>query len=227
MTPFNGDITQCLKWLQNNAPNLQMIVSKKSNWYQQYHNTFWSNWQQNVFDIQTANTFGLMIWCIILNVPADLFGLFPANVSWAYGANRQNYIAKESDSPTVDPNTTGGNFYGGGNSTILNLNEVRWALQLRYVALVSDGRTSFINEMLRFIFNEGEAWDFAGGKYFYLADSTITPSASVPAITTPHYMEYRVGPNMGISSQFINLLNSQEYGVAPSVAGVKYLVVQE
>jgi Protein of unknown function (DUF2612) len=229
MTPFNGDIHQSLKWMQNNAPNIQTLIQQKSDWYSQYHTSFWTGWEANIFDLRTANTFGLMIWCIILGVPSTLFGLYPNNVSWAYGNQRQNYIADDANSPTTNPNEMGGNFYGGGDSTVLNLDEVRWALQLRYVALVSDGRISFINTMLRFIFNQGQPWSFPGKRYFYLTDitapaQTLTPSAPV---TTAHYMEYRVGLNLPISAQFINLLNSAQYGFMPSCAGTRYQVIQE
>ena len=232
MTPYNGDSTRALKWLHNNAPNIQSLVNLKADWYTRYHTNFWTNWATNVFDLRTANNFGLMVWCIILNVPSDLFGLFPENLSWAFGPNRQNYTASgDTDPPVSDPNLPGGNYYGGGNTTILNLNEVRWALQLRYAALISDGRLSYINEMLQFIFNNGEPWDFPNKNYFYVADSTIgiNPGFGVPVnpITEDHYMEYRVGAGLGLSSQFINLLNSEEYGICPSNAGTRYLVVQE
>lgn len=300
VTKYNGDLQQAMKWLQNNAPRIQQMVQSKADWYEQFHTQFWANWESNVFDLRTANAFGLSIWCIILNVPADLFGLFPENLSWGYGPNRQNYTSVgDPNAPTTDPNTPGGNFYGGGNTTLLNLNEVRWALQLRYASLISDGRLSYINQMLNFIFNGGQPWDFPGKKYFYVADGTVTAQpANVTAIyvagvlqsvaaysvnvntgvvtfttapangaavtwtgsfnqaiagtpvnigtgngsnktftltapgivnpvTTTNYMEYRVGANMGLSAQFITLLNSSQYGICPSCAGIKYLVVQE
>lgn len=184
LTPYNGDIKQCLKWLQNNAPNIQSLIQSKSDWYQQYHTKFWTDWESNIFDLRTCNAFGLMIWCIILNVPSDLFGLFPLNLSFAFGNQRQNFTAVgDPHAPTTDPNTPGGNFYGGGNTTLLDLTEVRWALMLRYVSLVSDGRLSFINEMLNFIFNNAQPWDFPGKNYFYVADSTLPPgSATITGI---------------------------------------------
>jgi Protein of unknown function (DUF2612) len=228
MVPFNGDITQAMKWMQNNAPNIQLMVSKKSDWYTQYHTTFWNDWETNVFDLGTANTFGLMIWCIILGLPASLFGLYPLNVTWAYGPNRKNYIESGLNSP-VNPETIGGNFYGGGDSTIINLTEVRWALQLRYVALVSDGRISFINKMLRFIFNGDRAWNFAGKRYFYVTDITAPAQTLTPSVPVnkPLYMEYRIGAGLPISGQFLNLMNSPQYGIVPSCAGTSYKVIQE
>jgi len=173
MTPYNGDLSQALKWMQNNAPAIQTLVRKKADWYSQYHDQFWSDWQTNVFDLRTANPFGLMVWCIILGVPSSLFGLYPDTVGWAYGQFRQNFVYSGTDPNLPNPNLIGGNFAGGGNTTLLNLNEVRYALRLRYAALVSNGSIQEINRMLNYIFNNGEPWDFQNKKYFYVADLTI------------------------------------------------------
>jgi len=131
--------------------------------------------------------------------------------------------------PTSAPvgSNIGGNFYGGGSTTIINLGEVKQALQLRYVSLVSNGRFSFINRMLRYIFNNDQPWDYAAGNYFYVADNTLVPSTGVAEITQSNYMEYRIGPALSLSDQFLTLLNTPEYGIIPSCAGVKYLVVKE
>lgn len=179
MQAYNTDQTQVLKWMQNNAPNIQAIVNQKATWYNQFHTQFWSQWEQDVFNLSTASPFGLMVWCIILNVPASLFGLYPETNSWAYGANRQNFVYSGSDPTLANPNTAGGNFYGSGNTTLVNLNEVRWALQLRYAALISNGRISFINQMLNWIFNGGQPWNFSEKNYIYVADVTAYGTAPV------------------------------------------------
>lgn len=230
MTAWNGDLTQSLKWMQANAPNIQSLVDQKVKWYQQFHYNFWNDWATDIFNLQTATPFGLLIWCIILNVPSQLFGLYPLNAAWAYGPERENYIYKSSTQPPVtNPNTVGGNFAGGGQSTLLNLNEVRWALQLRYAALISNGRISFINNMLRFIFNNNKPWNFPNKIYFYVVDNTAPAQTLVPTapVTQDHYMEYRIGAGLPISGEFLNLMNSPQYGIVPSCVGTKYLVVQE
>lgn len=296
MQAYNTDQTQVLKWMHNQAPNLQSIITQKANWYNQYHDQFWTQWESDVFNLETASPFGLMVWCIILNVPASLFGLYPETNAWAFGKDRQNFVYSGSDPTLANPNLEGGNFYGSGDSTLVNLNEVRWALQLRYAALVSNGSLSFINKMLNWIFNNGEPWDFAAKNYIYCADLTtfgtvptisnvslngatvsgyvvsgqkitfssapaagpltwsgtwngqtftnspfatangtqtvfgLTPNPAagqVMPITGPFYMEYRVGSGFVISPNFVNLLNSPQYGIVPSCAGSRYLFVQE
>lgn len=381
MKPYNPDITRSLKWLHNNAPNLQAIVNQKADWYGKYNDQFWSNWQANVFDLRTANAFGLTVWCIILGLPLSAFNFEPITNAFAFGSQRGNYqdgggnqapitfvgapsilsngVIVPSANYTINPatdqitftaapaagatltwtgtvqnpntdqtlivnqprkigtgdgvtttfsllpadsgsyNEVGANFYGGGASSVSSLNEIRFACQLRYVALVSNGRQQWINQMLAHIFNGGAPWNFAEKKYFYLADATLAtqdvtgqtlysngtpilasnytlnpatgsvtflsapasgsvlawsgswhwatatnqqfgtgdgatttftltapPGAALP-ITTPYYMEYRVGAKLGLSAQFLNLLNTVSYGIIPTCAGIRYHVVQE
>lgn len=381
MTPYNGDLTRSLKWLHNKAPNIQSLVTQKANWYGKYNDQFWENWRTNVYDLRTANAFGLAVWCIILGLPLSAFNFEPITNAWAFGASRGNFQDGGGNTlpftflsgPTVqasgatvppanytvdstngrvtfatapvvgaqltwtgqieNPNTgqtlivqqprlfgvgdgttvtfnlypadhanydeVGSNFYGGGSASVASLNEIRFACQLRYVKLVSNGRVKWINQMLAYIFNEGAAWDFPNKKYFYLADSTLAnqdvtgasiyangvlvpaanytlnvstgavvfssapatgavltwsgnwhwmransqqfgtgngattsftltkpPGAALP-VTAPYYMEYRIGAGMGLSAQFINLLNTPSYGIMPSCAGIRYAVVQE
>lgn len=255
MTPYNPDMTRALKWLQNNAPNIQSIVQQKANWYGRYNDQFWTQWQANVFDIRTANAFGLTVWCIILGLPLSAFNFQPITNAFAFGDQRGNFQdggghaapftfvgtpsvfsagvlvpsanysinattaqitygaapaagAKQTWTGTItNPNTgqqlvvqqprpigtgdgvtktfdmfpadggnyfeVGANFYGGGASSVASLNEIRYACQLRYVALVSNGRIQWINEMLAYIFNGGAAWTPTTKKYFYLADSSL------------------------------------------------------
>jgi hypothetical protein len=381
MVPYNGDLTRSLKWMQNNAPNIQALVNQKAQWYGKYNDQFWENWRTTVFDLRTANAFGLAVWCIILGLPLSAFNFEPLTNAWAFGAARGNYQdggghtlpftfigspAIQASAVTVPPanytiNATAGqitfstapianapltwtgsiqnpitgqtlvvqtprkfgvgdgttktfnlypsdsddyyevgaNFYGGGSASVASLNEIRFACQLRYAALVSNGRVKWINQMLAYIFNGGAAWDFPNKKYFYLADSSLAtqnvtgatlyangvaipaanytlnpatgavvfstapatgsvltwsggwywatanaqqfgtgdgtttaftltkpPGAALP-VTTPYYMEYRIGANMGLSAQFLNLLNTASYGIMPTCAGIRYQVVQE
>lgn len=226
MTPYNGDIEQALKWMQNNAPIIQALVRKKKEWYNLYHDQFWSDWETDVFDLRTAKPFGLMIWCIILGVPSGSLGLQLVINGWAYGRNRQNFVYSGIDPALPDPNLEGGNFYGGGGSEINIIDEVRKILQLRYVALTSNGNVKYINYMLRYIFNNNEDWNVGLGRYFHLVDCT-TSGSNVANIPGPFRMEYRIGPGMGLSSQFINFVNDQKNGILPSMAGCLSIAIQE
>lgn len=209
MTPYNDDLMQSLKWLENNAVNLQAIIQAKSDWYQKQNKTFWVDWKKNVFDIDTCREFGIVVWCIILGVPVGIFQLDVIKTAWAYGKNRQNYGH--------------GNFIGGDN-VLLSVEEARLALKLRYAALTSNGRTAQINQMLNLVFNKGDPWNKPAGNYVYLADSTYMGSKK---IAKPNVMEYRIGSSFNLSGQLMLLLNDPSYGIMPSVAGTAYIVNKE
>jgi hypothetical protein len=218
--PFQFNVLRSLKWQQQNAPNLTSLLTQKSNWYAKYQNQFWQQWTANVFDLRTAQPFGILIWCIILGVPSQLFGLYGNSRAWAYGPKRENYVYSGPSPAPSGENVLGGNYAGGGNTSILNIQEARWALQLRYASLVSNGRIAYINKMLNWIFNNGQPWDFAAGQYFYVNDCTAAEE-TLPAFQ----LKYHVGPNMTFSGQFLNLLNTPKYGIMPTTSGSSYTVV--
>jgi Protein of unknown function (DUF2612) len=299
MIPYDPTIQRSLKWQHNKAPKITSLINQKASWYDRYNAQFWSNWKETVFDLRTANPFGLVVWCIILGLPLDVFDFQAITNAWAYGPQRGNYMDGDKGAPftfvgnpivyqdgttrvaavnpatgavTINPapplnsiltwsgvvvsadggpnqvvnrrqfgigdgvatvfnltpanianyNTVGFNFQGGGAISVAILNEIRFACQLRYCALVSNGRQQWINEMLRYIFNDGEAWDLSSNKYFYLTDGTQDGSA-----IGPMKMEYHIGSAMRLSAQFINLMNTAAYGIMPTMAGVKYIVIQD
>lgn len=60
------DLKQCLLWQYNNSQALRNLLNAKQNWYTQNHAQFWKNWYDNVFNIDTADDFGLAVWGQIL-----------------------------------------------------------------------------------------------------------------------------------------------------------------
>lgn len=101
---------------------------------------FWEQWIQNVFNLQTANEFGLEVWSIILKFPLFI-NIMPSvnNAFWGFGANRANF--------------TQGNFaLVNGGSVVLPLATNRLALQLRYFQLCNSGTVPEINRFLKFVF---------------------------------------------------------------------------
>lgn len=222
MAPWTGDITRCLKWMHSNAPRIQSIIQAKANWYDLNNRAFWDSWQQSVFNLRTANNFGLMVWCIILGLPSQLFGLQGTANAWAYGKNRQNFIWNPTLNPDLpNPNKIGGNFYGGGNITLTSIAEVRWALLLRYSMLVGNGRIDYINRALKNVFSPDAPWDFANNKYAYVKDVT-----SADGSRSAFELEYVFGSGLNFSDQFMNLMAARQYGVLPQCAGSKTIVTK-
>lgn len=61
------DLKQCLLWQYQNSANLKSLILSKEQWYQTHHAQFWQDWYDNVFNIDTANDFGLSVWGQILD----------------------------------------------------------------------------------------------------------------------------------------------------------------
>lgn len=69
---FNINILRSLLWRHNTAPRLESIMRAKDSWYAANYRDFWNDWVRDVFDLRTANAFGLQVWARILNVPLQV-----------------------------------------------------------------------------------------------------------------------------------------------------------
>lgn len=198
MKPYIHDITRPLQWQRNKAPRIHRMLRLKDDWYVQFHTQFWRRWHQRTFSLVTADSFGLLVWCFILDVPSQAFVLFPGNTFFEYGDKRQNYDIKNP----IDPYTEwrGGNYFGGDDTTILTPIEAKRALRLRYYALISNGTVPFINAALDDVFGPGVAW-----------------------VEDPQDMTlvYHFTPG-SVSAVFVNAV--QRYNMIPKVSGVKTII---
>lgn len=61
------DLKQCLLWQYNNSTTLKSLIQAKQDWYKENQEKFWNDWYTNIFNIDTANSFGLNVWGEILN----------------------------------------------------------------------------------------------------------------------------------------------------------------
>lgn len=144
---FNVPVLKSLLWQYQNSPNIQSLLQSKNAWYQQNQTQFWLDWIMNVFDLETANIFGLSVWSIILGQPIVFNNAAnPDQIPWGFGTNNANF--------------TQGNFAGGaGGSYALPLEAARILLQLRAFQIVSSGTVPETNRMLAYVFaNYGPAW---------------------------------------------------------------------
>ena len=140
---FSINLLQAILWQYNNATNLQGILNAKDAWYQANQSEFWEDWYTDVFDLATANDFGLSVWSIILdqsiyinNGPSppqqNIFGLGPDN-----------------------QNLNNGNFgTQTGYTYQFSTPIARLLLQLRYFQLVSSGTVPETNRMLAYLFQD-------------------------------------------------------------------------
>lgn len=140
---FHVDLLQALLWQYDNAARLRALLDQKQAWYDAHQQAFWTAWLRDVFDLRTANDFGLAVWGQILNVPLTTSAP-PSGTSdkWAFGPDRETF------SRGTFGRTTAGTLY-------LTTEQRRLILRLRYFQLVSRGAVPEINSFLREIFGPG------------------------------------------------------------------------
>lgn len=137
------NLLQALLWQYNDATNLQGLLNAKNMWYLENQTNFWNSWYQDVFNLATANQFGLIVWSIILGLPLYV-NTPPVSGSPIFGFSGSTTGAVNFDSGILgDIN---------GSSELLPINTQRIALQLRYFQLTSSGTVPEINRMLKYVF---------------------------------------------------------------------------
>lgn len=126
------DVLSAILWQYDSAPNLISLVTQKQQWYEENHVAFWNDWVRDVFDIRTANDFGLSVWSIILDLPLYTDTPTSTDVGWGFGEFRRNF--------------NNGNFLPPQNSIVsLTTETKRTLLRIRYFQLVGDGNVISIN----------------------------------------------------------------------------------
>lgn len=140
-TDFSVDALQALLWQYNDASRLQSLLESKQAWYDANASAFWSDWYRDVFDLRTANDFGLTVWAIILDLPLAVDfppspGGYPA---FGFGSAFRNFGR--------------GNFGRTESQNIpLTLEQKRLALRLRYFQLTTNGTVFAINRFIGELF---------------------------------------------------------------------------
>jgi len=143
---FSLELMRAILWQYEDAKNLQGIIAAKQQWYDENQEEFWLRWYRDVFNLYTANDFGLTVWGLILEVSRDAFvgearEDYPA---WGF-AGRKNFGR--------------GNFKRTSAGFLkLGTEGYRLLLQLRYWMLVSRGTAPEINAFLKRLFRgQGQA----------------------------------------------------------------------
>ena len=150
---FSVDLLQALLWQYNNSGRLKTLLTEKNLWYGANQAKFWEDWVRDVFDLRTANDFGLDVWAIILNIwlgPTDnpfidFDGIF------GFGPNNQNF--------------GNGNFSSVTSGLFeLTTEQRRLVLRLRYFQLISRGTLPEAHAFLNELFKDT-------GAYVYIVDN--------------------------------------------------------
>lgn len=136
---FSVDLMRALLWQYNDAARLESLLAQKQEWYNVNHAAFWSDWVRDVFDLRTANDFGLAVWAIILDIPLVVASATddPDKPIFGFGQYRENF--------------NNGNF-AASSSAALTTEQKRLVLQLRYFQLVTRGTVTEVNTFFAYLF---------------------------------------------------------------------------
>jgi len=151
---YNIDVLAVLIWQYENSENVKTLIVNKNVWDAIYGTFFWDGWYSNVFNLATANLFGLTVWSILLDLPLFVPTASPDPDAPVWGFNELPF-------PTVNENLnfTHGNLAGALVVPTLSEDEQRIALQLKYYQLVSRGAVTEVNQFLNYLFGDmGGAW---------------------------------------------------------------------
>jgi len=136
---YSVNLLAAVLWQYDNATNLQAILRERQAWYTENQEKFWTDWKADVFDLSTANSFGLAVWSIILGMPIYIMAPSGTGETWGFGEFHVNFNR--------------GNFGAGSNATIqLSTEDARTLLRLRAFQIQSAGCVPEINRELAYIF---------------------------------------------------------------------------
>ena len=136
---FSVNILRALLWRNNEAPNIQDLMTFKQAYFDENSLDFWTDWVVDVFDLCSANEFGVNVWSIILGLRITIEPTqTPNNSNWGFGEFRKNFNF--------------GNF--PPSEFTLNLEDARKVLRLRYYQLTTNGNVTHLNFMLNNIFGD-------------------------------------------------------------------------
>lgn len=164
---FSVNLIQALLWQYDDATTLQSLITSKQNWYTQNQTDFWTSWITDVFNLQTANDFGLAVWSIILGLPLFIAVHPDPDDKPIFGFDDLSY-----------QNFDNGTFANPTGSYVLTTAQKRIMLQLRYFQLITRGAIPEINAFLAFVFGPGQVYAMDGldMSMVYVFTSYIDPN---------------------------------------------------
>lgn len=148
------NVLKALLWEHDGADKLVKLATLKQEWYEKNHSEFWDNWVRDVFNIDTANQFGLAVWGRILDVKMQVTSA-PDVGKAAFGFG------------TANKNFQNGNFGNRNSNTVgLTVDQQRLVIRLRYFKLTARGTVPETNRFLKQIFtDEGQGRVFVTDPY--------------------------------------------------------------
>ena len=144
------DLTKALLWRHNDAVNLQALINNKQAFYDEQVTQFFDEWYRDVFNLDTANDFGLTVWGIILDFPVSVNDTpsHQANSAFGFGEYRKNF---------------GSQFAPSDETLSLSSEVARIVLKLRFYNLVTRATIPECTAIVKEVFKDyGECYCLDG-----------------------------------------------------------------
>lgn len=84
-------VMKAVTWYYAESDNLVPLLSAKQDWYDMYVTQFFSSWYESVFNLPTANNFGIAVWAAILGLPIGIFGELTVRPPFGFGRVNENF----------------------------------------------------------------------------------------------------------------------------------------
>lgn len=144
---FSVDLMRSILWQYEGAPRAVALARNDQVWIDDHQADFWAAWRCDVFDLDTANEFGLSVWARILGVSLEIGAPRRVEGVFGFGANNANF--------------ENGNFGRASDGQVsLDIESARKLLKLRWFQLTMRPTAPNINRALESVFGMGSASAF-------------------------------------------------------------------
>lgn len=138
---FSVDVTRVIGWRHSNAVNFKQIIFDEQAWLDANVRDFWNDWAVDVFDLTTANDFGLAVWSKILDIPVFISNPSSNYVTWGFGDFNGNFRDSNFGGDTT-------------NQAQLTTEQLRLVLRMRAFQLHTDSSPLQVNAFLLYLFGD-------------------------------------------------------------------------
>lgn len=142
---FSVDLMRSILWQYEQAPRAVALARADQAWIDAHQSEFWQAWHRDVFDLDSANEFGLSVWARILGVSLEIGEQRRVEEVFGFGVNNRNFGR--------------GNFGRAQDGTAqLDAESARKLLKLRWFQLTMRPTVPNINQALAMVFGQGAAF---------------------------------------------------------------------
>lgn len=144
---FSINLLRSILWQYESATAAIKLAKSDQLWVDKNFDQFWTNWYKDVFNVDTANSFGLSVWARILGIRLEIDTKKKVTSVWGFGLNNKNF-------------GNGGFGRVSNGSATVGLEQARILIKLRWFQLTMRPTVPNINSALASIFGKGSVFVF-------------------------------------------------------------------